>query len=123
MSDTPRRWLGLRLRTLVWLLLLTTVGYSVYSYWSDYADRAAIRDREQLTPSRGAVCTVVLRRDALGVERMSPSPSTVDGVANSVSGQFRMMNDQWIVLDGINDDLPQQWIPQENVLLIQVSPP
>ena len=70
MPAASRRFFGLRLRTLVWLILLTTVGLSVYSYWSDYADRSARRERELLSPSRGDLCTVVLRADALGLDQM-----------------------------------------------------
>jgi hypothetical protein len=108
------------LRTLVVLILLAVVGLSAYSYWSDYAERSVRLERELLSPVRGADCTVVLRRELVGIPRTSPIPSKVDGVENSVSGRFRLMNEQWIVLDGAGDGLPQQWIPRENVLLIQV---
>ncbi len=120
MADAPRRWYRVRLRTLVLLILLVVVGLSLYSYWSDYAEQATRRERELLSPAQGAACTVVLRREAVGVTRMSPAPSTVDGVENSVSGRFRLMNDEWIVLDGDGEDAPQQWIPRENVWVIQV---
>ncbi len=120
MADAPRRWYRVRLRTLVVLILLVVVGLSAYSYWSDYAERSTRLERELLSPTRGADCTVVLRRDAVGIERMSPIPTRVDGVENSVSGRFRLMNEQWIVLDGAAEGMPQQWIPRENVLVIQV---
>lgn len=121
MGDRPRRFFGLRLRTLVWLVLLTTVSASVYSYWSDYADRSARRERELLSPSRGDLCTVVLRADALGLDQMSPQKGSFDGVENFVRGRFVLMNDQWLKLDGVEEGQPQQWIPRENVLLIQVQ--
>ena len=123
MGASPRRWFGLRLRTLVWLILLTTVGLSIYSYWSDYAERSAQREREQLSPSPGDLCTVVLRGDALGLAEMPPRAARVGGVDNFVEGRFVLMNDQWLKLEGVGDGAPQQWIPRENVLLIQVSAP
>jgi hypothetical protein len=106
MADAPRRWYRIRLRTLVVWILLVTIGLSIYSYWSDYSERSLRRERELLSPTRGAACTVVLR-DAPG--RFSSS---------SIEGLFVLMNDQWIVLDGLEDATPQQWIPRENVLLL-----
>jgi len=41
----------------------------------------------------------------------------------SVEGRFVLMNDQWIVLDGLKDGQPQEWIPRENVLLLRVASP
>jgi phage baseplate assembly protein gpV len=121
MSESRRRFFGLRLRTLVWLVLLTTVALSVYSYWSDYAEERARRERELLAPSPGGMCTVVLRGDALGLEKMPAHASEVNGIANYVRGRFVNMNDQWLKLDGASAGDPQQWIPRENVLLIQVA--
>jgi hypothetical protein len=123
MADTPRRWLGLRLRTLVWLVLLAVVALSVYSYWTDYAERSLRRRRELLSPERGDLCTVVLRGDALGLDQMPPRASRVNGVDNYVEGRFVLMNDQWVVLAGAGEGDPQQWIPRENVLVIQVASP
>jgi hypothetical protein len=117
---SPRRFFGLRLRTLVWLVLLTTVSLFVYSYWSDYAERAARREREMLSPAAGDLCTVVLRGDALGLDQMPARATQVDGVENFVRGRFVLMNDQWLKLEGESDGSPQQWIPRENVLLIEV---
>jgi hypothetical protein len=121
MTEARRRFFGLRLRTLVWLVLLTTVALSVYSYWSDYREEAARRERELLAPSPGDLCTVVLRGDALGLQQMPAQATHVDGIANYVRGRFVNMNDQWLKLDGATDGDPQQWIPRENVLLIQVA--
>lgn len=120
MADAPRRWLRVRLRTLVVWIFLAVLGLSAFSYWSEYSERTQRRDRELLSPAPGSACTVVLKRDLVGIPRVSPAPSKVDGVENSVSGRFRLMNDQWIVLDGATDQSPQQWIPRENVLVIQV---
>jgi len=121
MSEPRRRFFGLRLRTLVWLVLLTTVALSVYSYWSDYAEESRRRERELLSPAAGDLCTVVLRGDALGLKQMPAHASEVQGIANYVRGRFVNMNDQWLKLDGVNEGDPQQWIPRENVLLIQVA--
>lgn len=104
---------------MVWIFL-AVLGLSAFSYWSEYSERTQRRDRELLSPAPGSACTVVLKRDLVGIPRVSPAPSKVDGVENSVSGRFRLMNDQWIVLDGATDQSPQQWIPRENVLVIQV---
>jgi hypothetical protein len=123
MADAPRRRYRPRLRTLFWLTLLTIVGWTAYSYWSDYAERAAQRERELLSPSAGDLCTVILRGDALGLEQMPARATQIDGVKNYVEGRFVLMNDQWLKLDGVAPGDPQQWIPRENVLLIQVAPP
>ena len=123
MPDPPRRWFRFRLRTLLLLTLLAVIGASLYSYWSDYAEQASRRERELLSPARGAMCTVVLRRELLGIDRMSPTPAEVNGVSNAVSGRFVLMNDQWLVLGSDTAGQPQQWIPKENVLLLQVTPP
>jgi hypothetical protein len=123
MPEARRRFFGLRLRTLVWLILLTTVALSVYSYWSDYAERAAQRERELLSPDEGDLCTVILRGDALGLQEMPAVATELDGIKNYVEGRFVLMNDQWLKLDGVNPGDSQQWIPRENVLLIQVSAP
>jgi hypothetical protein len=122
MSDPPRRWFRFRIRTLLLLTLLTVIGLSVYSYWSDYMDQAMRRERELLSPARGAHCTVIFRSDLLGLEQMKPEAYTsADGIANSVHGALLMTNDQWIVLAGSAEGQPQQWIPRENVLLLKVD--
>jgi hypothetical protein len=124
MSDPPRRWFRFRIRTLLLLTLLAVIGLSVYSYWSDYMDEAMRREREMLSPTRGAFCTVIFRGDMLGLERMAPTAHTsADGVSNSVHGALVMTNDQWIVLAGEREGGAQRWIPRENVLLLQVDAP
>jgi hypothetical protein len=124
MSDVRRRFLfGLRLRTLAILAIAVCVAWTAYSSWADYAERSAQRERELLSPSPGDLCTVVLRGDALGLKQMPARPSEVDGIDNYVRGRFVLMNDQWLKLDGVGAGAPQQWIPRENVLLIQVNAP
>jgi hypothetical protein len=120
MSDPPRRF-RFRIRTLLLLTLLAVIGLSVYSYWSDYMDESLRRERELLSPPRGAHCTVVLRRELLGLERMASAPATIEGVSNHLSGAFVLMNDEWIVLEGASPSEPQQWIPREHVLLLRVA--
>ena len=122
MSDAPRRWFRIRLRTLLVLTFLAVVGLSIYSYWSDYRDQALRRERELLSPVRGAFCTIVLKRELLGIDRIGATPASVEGVSNHVSGEFVLMNDQWVVLDGATPSEPQQWVPREHVLLLRVAP-
>ncbi len=123
MSDPPRRWFRFRFRTLLVLTMLAVIGLSLYSYWADYLDQSTRRQRELLSPARGAHCTVVLRRELLDIEGTDPGRAERDGVANSVGGLFVMMNDQWIVLGGQSAGQPQQWVPREHVLLLRVESP
>ena len=123
MSDTPRRWFRFRLRTLLVLTFLAVIGLSVYSYWSDYRDQALRRERELLSPARGAHCTVVFRGDVLGANGANPQPYQAAEVVNrSVQGALVMTNEQWIVLSGPREG-QQQWVPRENVLLLKVDAP
>jgi hypothetical protein len=108
MADPPRRWFRFRLRTLLLMTLLAVIGASLYSYWSDYAEQAARRERELLSPSRGTWCVVYM--DTSG------NP-TAD---QSASGRFFLMNDQWIVLDA-EDGARQQWIPRALVKKLVVE--
>jgi hypothetical protein len=123
MGDAPRRFLRFRLRTLFWLTLLLAVTLSAYSYWSEYAEQAAQRQRELMAPAPGAMCAVVLRADLVGLERMHPGPAETNGVVNYVRGKFVAMNQGWIKLEGATPGDPQRWIPRENVLLIEARDP
>lgn len=111
MSDAPRRWFRFRLRTLLLLTFLTVVAASVYSYWSDYVDQSVRRERELLSPVRGAYCVVYL--DAGG------SNDEHDRVAN---GHFFLMNDEWIVLT-TDSRTGQIWIPRSRVKRLEVETP
>jgi hypothetical protein len=122
MPEPTRRRYRPRFRTLLWLTVLAVGSWTVYSYWSDYAERSAQRERELLSPSAGDLCTVILRGDALGLEQMPARATQIDGIKNYVEGRFVLMNDQWLKLDCVAPGDPQQWIPRENVLLIQVAP-
>jgi hypothetical protein len=123
MSDSSRRrWFQFRIRTLLLLTLLTVIGLSVYSYWSDYRDEALRRSRELLSPPPGSTCEIILRADILGLSEMSPTAhQTSSGVSNAVYGTLVMTNDQWIVLAAEQQGQPQRWIPRENVLMLQVD--
>ena len=123
MSDVPRRWFRFRLRTLLLWTILTAIVLSLYSYWSEYAEQSQRRERELLSPAPGANCTIVLRRELLGLEQMGSQPATISGVANSITGRFVMMNDQWIVLATGSVDGSEQWVPREHVLVLNVTPP
>lgn len=117
----PRPWYRPRVRTLFYWALVLVIASTIYSYWSDSRDAAVRRRRELLTPPIGAVCSVVFNREAIGVKLASLRPGTINGVENSVSGRFVMLNDQWIVLDGLAEGSSQRWIPRESVLLIEVD--
>jgi hypothetical protein len=124
MSDLPRRrFFRFRIRTLLLLTLLTVIGLSVYSYWSDYRDEALRRSRELLAPAPGTYCNVIFRGDLLGLERMSPKSYESGGVANYLHGKLVMTNDQWIVLALPDPGQSQRWIPRENVLMIEIAAP
>jgi hypothetical protein len=118
MSDPPRRrWFRFRIRTLLLLTLLAVIALSIYSYWSDYMDESARREREMLSPAKGALCTVILRRDALGDELTDVR--WLERADNFVSGKFFLMNDEWVVIDLKPGS--QQWIPREHVLMLRVD--
>jgi hypothetical protein len=109
MGDSPRRWFRFRIRTLLLLTFLTVVALSVYSYWSDYADQATRRERELLSPTRGAYCTVFL-----------DAAESSDSRGELVHGRFYLMNGEWLVLDVQGQPL-QEWIPRQRVKRLQVE--
>lgn len=119
----PRPWYRPRIRTLFYWGLLLVILSSIFSYWSDSRDAAVRRQRELLTPPAGAECTVVFNREAIGGGTALLRPGSINGIENSVSGRFVMLNDQWIVLDGLAEGSSQRWIPRESVLLIEVDAP
>lgn len=86
------------------LLIAGVVGWSVYSYWSEYSEAAAKRARESMSPSAGANCTV----------------SLLDSKA--LSGKFVKLNDEWIVLQPNEENSKQEiWIPRESVSHMRVE--
>ncbi len=107
MGESPRRWFRFRIRTLLLLTLVTVIVMTCYSYWSDYSDQAARRQRELLAPAKGAYCTVFL------------DPAAAADGDKFVFGRFFLMNDEWLVLDGENKR--QEWIPRKYVKRLQVD--
>lgn len=106
----PRPWYRPRYRVLIFWILALLVMSSLYSYWSDARVAAARRQRELMTPQPGATCEVELEPPAQGSATSSPS----------VKGLFATMNDQWVVLDGVAEGDPQQWIPREQIVVLKV---
>jgi len=122
MSSASRPWYRLRIRTLILLLILAVVAWSVYSYWSDYSQRTARVSRELMTPTAGTSCRVLFRGDALGLESSGIRWGEVNGVANSVGGEFVKMNDQWLVIESQQSEKTlERWIPREQVLFIEIE--
>jgi hypothetical protein len=119
MGDAPRRWFRFRLRTLLLATMLVVIAAACYSYWTDYSEQAARRERELLSPARGAACTVILRDDALGVAPSTDRSSWRDRRDNVIAGKFYLMNGEWVVLD--LPDGAQQWIPRAHVLMLRVE--
>lgn len=119
MAQTEKSWFRLRWRTLFLLVLLSVTGWSLYSYWAEYTELAARKARETMSPPVGSTCTVLLRRDELGIKSNRLTPMTTDSVPNNVRGKFMKLNDEWIVLE--SSENKQVWIPREHVLLLRVE--
>ena len=118
MSAGGRPRFRVRLRTLLLLITVAVVAWSISSYWTDYRDRAERRARELLSPQVGAKCTVIFRPEELGTKHALLKPGEVGGVSNSVYGGFVQHNDKWIVLETGEEQL---WIPRERVFLLRVA--
>jgi hypothetical protein len=108
MADPPRRWFRFRIRTLLLLTFLTVVALSIYSYASDYWDQATRRQRELLSPAKGAYCIVFL-----------DEPPSNGSSEKLVYGRFYLMNNEWLVLDA--EGSKQEWIPRQRVRRVQVE--
>ncbi|MEQ8209288.1 MAG: hypothetical protein RH917_05600 [Lacipirellulaceae bacterium] len=122
MSPTSRPWYRLRIRTLLLLVILAIVAWSLFSYWSDYSERTARVSRELMSPEVGALCRVLFRGDAIGLENSGVRWGEVNGVANSVKGEFVRMNEQWLVIETSRDDSTfEKWIPREQVLYVEIE--
>jgi hypothetical protein len=77
----------------------------------------------QITPKKGAYCTVQFRRDALGASSPLPVPVTTDGINGarvSLNGKFSQMDDSWVVLTAPGEK-GEIWIPRSMILLIRVN--
>lgn len=120
MPENGKTWFRLRWRTLFMLVLVGLVGWSAYSYWSEYSELAARKAREMMAPSVGAQCTVIFRKDELGLNTSHLDGLVVSGVTNYVQGKFVKLNDEWIVLTSRAEK--QIWIPRDHVFLMRVEP-
>lgn len=122
MSSSSRPWYRLRIRTFLILAILAIVAWSLFSYWADYSERTARVSRELMSPEVGATCRILFRGDAIGVENSGVRWGEVNGVANSIEGEFLRMNDQWLVIETTrNESTFEKWIPREQVLYIEIE--
>jgi len=121
MPENGKTWLRLRWRTMFLLAIAVVVGWSGYSYWSEYSELSARKEREMMSPTVGSKCAVVLTASALGIERNHTGPATINGTSNAVYGTFVKQNDQWIVLSQ-GSKKTQFWVAREQVMLIRVEP-
>ncbi len=110
-----------RIRTLLLGLILVVVGWSGYSYWVEYRQQAHRAARELLSPPLGATCTVIFTHEALGLESGSVQATQIHSRENYLRGRFALSNGEWIVLDPLTGQGPQQWISRKHVLLIRVE--
>ncbi|MGI9427178.1 MAG: hypothetical protein ACR2NM_00865 [Bythopirellula sp.] len=105
MSTNGKTWFRLRWRTMFLLAIAIIVGWSGYSYWSEYSERAALKARELMAPAVGAQCEIELGDDV------------------AVSGTFVKLNDEWIVLrEEVTHSKAETWIPREKVQRMRVEP-
>jgi|GEM_PF-1719919 len=120
MAENGKAWFRLRWRTLFLLVVLGAIGWSAYSYWSEYSEQATRKARELMSPTVGTQCTVIFRNEELGLEQAMLTPMVIDGVQNSVRGTFVKINDDWVVLASAQGE--QFWVPREHVLLLRIEP-
>jgi hypothetical protein len=69
---------------------------------------------------KGKVCTVQLRRDALGSAAASPVPpltGSINGVQVAITGKVLVMDSEWVMVATEKDGTI--YIPKEVVLLVQ----
>ncbi|NOZ40006.1 MAG: hypothetical protein GXP24_07255 [Planctomycetes bacterium] len=107
MSENSKSWFRLRWRTMFLLVIVGPVVWSAYAYWSEYSEQAARKAREMMAPTAGSLCTVLYRKEELGI-------------STNVQGKFVKLNDDWIVLK--EESGGQIWFPREHVLLIRIKP-
>lgn len=119
MAENGKNRFRPRWRTLFLLVVLAVVGWSVYSYWSEYREQAALKARELMAPAVGSQCTIILRKAELGISSSHLAPVEIDGVSNHVQGEFVQLNDEWIVLRATDNQ--QLWIPRDHLLLMRVE--
>jgi len=119
MPENSKAWFRLRWRSMLLLVIAGTVGWSAYSYWSEYREQAARKAREIMAPTAGSQCTVLYRKEALGAIINRLTPVQIEGAFNDVQGKFVKLNDDWIVLIAANGQ--QLWVPRDHVLLMRVE--
>lgn len=119
MSENRKSWLWRRWRTMLLLVIAGVVGWSAYSYWLEYSEEAAKRARESMSPSVGSQCSIIFRREEIGLDQALLNRGSINGTENSVRGTFVKLNDEWIVLR--ENDREELWIPCERVLLMRVE--
>jgi len=86
--------------------------------------KGAGSDSRSNCPQQGAFCLVQFRRDALGASAPLPIPPTtgvINGASVNVSGTFRAMDADWVVLTlGTGKEY---WIPRGMILLMEIRNP
>lgn len=111
MSTVRRPFFRVRYRTIMLLMVVAMIMWSVFSYWTEYSENAARRARELLAPPVGVLCRIEL--DAEG--------------RPNVRGVIADQSERWIVVQPARDPekpdtpTPPVWIPRERVLLIEVA--
>lgn len=83
-----------------------------------------VPEERSARPQSGFVCTVHLRRDALGVQAASPIPvasTNHNGAEIGLKGTIYFADKDWLVLQDKTDH-SQQWIPRDMILYLDVQP-
>lgn len=102
MTENGKPWYRPRLRTLLVMLIAALVLWSGYSYWSEYMEQVARKNREMMAPEVGAYCNAMLDGDV------------------RVEGRFVKLNDQWLVLEQ-DENSEEIWLARERVLMMKVG--
>jgi hypothetical protein len=75
-------------------------------------------------PPVGSDVVVQFRRDALGsatANAVPPTTSSINGAAVCLYGKLIKVNNDWVVLTRSGGGGREYWIPQETILLIEVT--
>lgn len=118
-----RRRFQFSLQSLMVLVALTAALLSSavvirQNLWSDNPTPVG----EELTLRPGDLCTIVFRRETLGLDHAYLRPTTVNGIGNFIQGRFVAMNEEWIAIQDFGSGKEQHWIPREHVLFLKVVP-
>jgi len=122
-KENRRRRLQFSLQSLMVLIaliaaLLSSAVVIRQNLWSDDATPVG----EELALRPGDLCTIVFRRETLGLDRGYLRPTTVNGVGNFIQGHFVAMNEEWIAIQDFGSGKERHWIPREHVLFLKVVP-